>query len=168
MDPAQRSVSSKESFDLPEINKILGLLELLKDRNGPTDIYKLSNELQMEFGEVLRVIRAAEVLHLVHTPGGDVVIEPIGIEICDAGINGKKQMINEQIRNLPVFKQVHEFLSERENGEASRDEIIEKLVDLVPNEDAEKSFRSLLNWGRYAELFGYNDDTTTVYLDSLK
>jgi len=47
----------------------------------------------------------------------------------------------------------------------TREEVLDKLAELLPNEDAESSFSTIVNWGRYAELFGYNDDTQTFYLD---
>ena len=42
--------------------------------------------------------------------------------------------------------------------------MLEKLAELLPNEDAENSFGTVVTWGRYSELFGYNDDTQTFYL----
>jgi len=35
----------------------------------------------------------------------------------------------------------------------------------MPNENAETITNTLVQWGRYGELFGYNDDTKQIYLD---
>ena len=152
--------------ELPEVGTVLGLLELIKDRGGKEDIYKLSGELQMDLAEMLKVIRGAELLGLVHTPGGDVVLEVTGAKMLDGDINERKRQFNLQLRKIPIFKSVWEFLHERPEFQATRDETLEKLAELLPNEDAEMSFANLLNWGRYAELFGYNDDTHTFYIDT--
>ena len=152
---------------LPEIgiSQILGLLELLHAKGGREDIYKLAGELSMELGETLTVIKAAELLGLVHTPGGDVVIEEFGNHVQDATISERKELLGKKIEELPVFKNVREFLVSKEDAEVAREEVLEKLAELIPNEDAESSFSTLVNWGRYAELFGYNDDSQTFYLD---
>jgi NitT/TauT family transport system ATP-binding protein len=151
---------------LPEIgiSQILGLVELLVGKGGREDIYKLAAELSMELGETLTVIRAAEMLGLVHTPGGDVVVEPFGNQVVDASITDRKDLIRDKLAELPLFKMVKDYLSREEGTEVSREEMLEKLAELLPNEDAESSFGTVVSWGRYAELFGYNDDTQTFYL----
>jgi NitT/TauT family transport system ATP-binding protein len=151
---------------LPEIgiSQILGLVELLVGKGGREDIYKLAGELSMELGETLTVIRAAEMLNLVHTPGGDVVVEPFGNQVVDASITDRKDLIRDKLAQLPLFKMVKEYLSSQEETEVTREEMLEKLAELLPNEDAESSFSTVVNWGRYSELFGYNDDSQTFYL----
>jgi NitT/TauT family transport system ATP-binding protein len=152
---------------LPEmgISQILGLVELLIGKGGREDIYKLAAELSMELGDTLTVIRAAELLGLVNTPGGDVEVEPFGVKVMDASIPDRKELIRTRLEELPVFKSVREFLNETDDHEITREEVLDKLAELIPNEDAESSFSTLVNWGRYAELFGYNDDSQTFYLD---
>jgi len=168
--------SSSESNDKPPsalqplpqigISEILGLVELLISKGGREDIYKLANELQMELGDTLTVIRAAELLGLVNTPGGDVVNEPLGEKVSKSKINARKAIIKEQLVKIPVFAGVLGFLQEKEDHQATRDQLLEKLAELIPNENSEQTFSTLVNWGRYAELFGYNDDSQTFYLDS--
>ena len=149
-----------------EISEILGFLEVLKSKGGKADIYHLAGELNMEFGDTLNVVRAAELLGFVHTPGGDVVLEEVGIQVTKAKMNTKKSMIKDQIKAIPVFQSLLSFLQGMENHEAEKDMILEKLAELLPNENAEESFSKLVDWGRYAEIFGYNDDTEMFYLDS--
>jgi hypothetical protein len=36
---------------------------------------------------------------------------------------------------------------------------------LLPNEPPEKMFQTIVNWGCFAELFGYNKDEDRFYLD---
>jgi len=147
------------------ISEILGLVELLRAKGGREDIYKLARELQMEFGDTLTVIRAAELLGLVHTPGGDVEVDKTGDEIGRAKIGDRKGIIHDQLLKLPVFKTLSDFLKQKGDHRASRNEVLEKLAELIPNENAEQTFHTLVQWGRYAELFGYNDDSETFYLD---
>lgn len=152
---------------LPQIgiSEILGLVELLKHKGGREDIYKLAAELKMEFGDTLTVIRGAEMLGLVHTPGGDVVLEALGDKVTKSKIAARKKIIKEQVAKLPIFKKVSDFLNEREDKQATRDQLLEILAELIPTDHNENTFKTIVNWGRYSELFGYNDDTQTFYLD---
>jgi hypothetical protein len=43
--------------------------------------------------------------------------------------------------------------------------VLEHLAMLLPNESHEKVFSTIVNWGRFAELFGYNKDEDRFYLD---
>jgi NitT/TauT family transport system ATP-binding protein len=140
-------------------------VELLKSKGGREDIYKLASELKMEFGDTLTVIRGAELLGLVNTPGGDVVIEPLGEKLTRSRINGRKTIIRAQLERLPVFTRLLDYLKEKEDHQATRDQLLEKLAELIPDENVEQTFKMLVAWGRYAELFGYNDDSETFYLD---
>ena len=167
MDSSSTEGDKRPQQSIPEIgiSQILGLVELLIGKGGSEDIYKLAGELSMELGETLTVIKAAEMLGLVHTPGGDVVVEEFGAKVIDATIAERKELIREKLEQLPVFKSVSDFLKREEDADVTREEVLEKLAELIPNEDAESSFSAVVNWGRYAELFGYNDDTQTFYLD---
>ena len=159
--------SISEFTSLPQIgiSEILGLVELLIAKGGREDIYKLAAELKMEFGQTLTVIRGAELLGLVNTPGGDVVIEALGEKMSRSKINERKLIIKAQLERLPIFNKVILLLQENESHEITREQILEKLAEMIPNENNEQTFDTLVNWGRYAELFGYNDDTETFYLD---
>ncbi len=148
------------------IGEILGLVEVLKSKGGKEDIYKLAAELKMEFGDMITVIRGAELLGLVNTPGGDVVIENLGIEVSKSKVNARKLIIRDQLLKINVFSQLSTFLRERDDHQATRDQLLEKLAELVPNEDNERTLSTVVAWGRYAELFGYNDDSGTFYLDN--
>jgi NitT/TauT family transport system ATP-binding protein len=165
-EPQEPPATSQLSLPEMGISQILGLVELLIGKGGREDIYKLAGELSMELGETLTVIKAAEMLGLVNTPGGDVVVEDFGHQVIDASITERKDLIRHKLELLPVFKSVEEFLNNKDDGEVGRDEVLEKLAELIPNDDAETSFSTMVNWGRYAEIFGYNDDTQTFYLDN--
>jgi NitT/TauT family transport system ATP-binding protein len=166
----QEPPAASQLLSLPEmgISQILGLVELLIGKGGREDIYKLAGELSMELGETLTVVKAAELLGLVHTPGGDVVVENFGHQVIDASITERKDLIREKLEHLSAFKSIREFLSSKDDAEVGREEVLEKLAELIPNDDAETSFSTLVNWGRYAEMFGYNDDSQTFYLDDPK
>ncbi len=162
----EKNVTAIEALPQIGISEILGLVELLKSKGGREDIYKLAAELQMEFGETLTVIRGAELLGLVHTPGGDVVVEPLGETVSRSRINDRKALIKKQLVKIGVFASLCQFLREQDDSQATRDQLLEKLADILPNENCEQTFTTVVNWGRYAELFGYNDDSETFYLDT--
>jgi NitT/TauT family transport system ATP-binding protein len=146
------------------ISKILGLCEILDDHGGREDIYRLAQDLHMPFGELLLVIKGAEMLGLVETPGGDAVLTPLGKKVLETSMNEKKALLKEQMVKLQVFKHIVRLLQNAEEHEVPADVILEELAVLLPQEQPRQLFTTLLNWGRYGEVFGYSRDTDLFYL----
>ncbi len=149
------------------INRILGLVRLLYKRGGKEDIYKLSHELNYEFGELLLVIKAGEMLGFLSTPGGDVILEELGRKMLKSNTNARKNLFKDQLKNLRIFQHFTQLLEQAEEKRLGRDAILEELTRILPQEQPQPVFETLVNWGRYAELFGYNPDQEELYLDQV-
>jgi NitT/TauT family transport system ATP-binding protein len=144
---------------------IFGLLETLEDRGGRDDGYRIARDLQFNFSDLLRVMKAAEILDFVTTPAGDVVLEPLGKKFLELDINQRKLMLREQFKKLSLFAYFIRLLRVQPDHSLPKEIILEHLAMLVPNESPQKQFNTVVNWGRYAELFGYNKDEDRFYLD---
>jgi NitT/TauT family transport system ATP-binding protein len=145
---------------------VFGLLELLEDRGGREDGYKIARDLNFRFSELLKVMKAGEILGLVSTPVGDVVLEPLGKTFLDAKINERKLMLREQLKKHGLFSYFIRLLLGTEDKSLTKEVALEHLAMLLPSEKPERQFITMINWGRYAELFGYNKDEDRFYLDN--
>lgn len=147
-----------------DLGSVVGLVKVVSDSGGREDVYRLAREINYEFGQILQVIKAAEILGLVHTPGGDVEVTELGTKVLRSSILKRKELIREQIRSLPIFDTVLQMLHRAEDGRADRDVFLESFALYLPEEDSERLLDTVIDWGRYAELLGYNDDSEEVYL----
>ncbi|MEJ2367036.1 MAG: AAA-associated domain-containing protein [Acidobacteriota bacterium] len=154
-----------DPLPLAEISRILGLLEILDDHGGRQDIYKLAKELQFESSDLVDVIRGAETLGLVTTPGGDVDILESGTEVAKGDANTIKAILRSRMLEIPLFQYVKGKLEEEEDHQMPRRKVEELLTQILPTYNPEEQFLGLVNWGRYAEIFGYNRDHDIFYLD---
>ncbi len=152
---------------IPDCNLmwVFGLLETLEDRGGREDGYKIARDLAFKFSDLLKVMKAAEILGLVTTPSGDVVLEPLGKQFLEADINQRKLMLREQLMKHGLFNYFVRLLRGQENRSLYKEVVLEHLAILLPAESPERTFATLVNWGRFAELFGYNKDDNRFYLD---
>ena len=82
--------------------EVLGLLGLIDDE--PTDVFELAERLGKEFGAVVRLVKAAELLGLVNTPGQDVEITALGREVLAAVPREQKRIVREQLIKLKIFE----------------------------------------------------------------
>jgi NitT/TauT family transport system ATP-binding protein len=148
-----------------QLTWVFGLLETLEDRGGRDDGYKIARDLQFNFGDLLKVMKTAEILGLVSTPAGDVVLEPLGKRFLESDMNARKLLLREQLKHHGLFAYFRRLLSGQEDRSLQKEVVLEHLAILLPNEKPEKMFSTMVNWGRYAELFGYNKDEDRFYLD---
>ena len=148
-----------------QISRVFGLLEVLDDRGGREDGYKLARDLNFKFDDLLRVMKAAEIMSLVETPQGDVVLAELGRKFLDADINERKLIVRRQIRELGLFSYFVRILQSQEDKSVSREVVLEHIAMLLPNEKPDRIFATIVNWGRLAELIGYNKDEDRFYLD---
>ena len=149
------------------ISRVIGLLEVLDDAGGRYDVFRLARDVNFEFGEILRVIKGAEMLGLVKTPGADVVLTSTGGQLLRGRVNSRKKLLKEQIKKLPIFRTVVEALQRSEDQRADEDAFLEMFAIHLPVEDPEALLKTVIDWGRYAELIGYSPDDQQVYLDQV-
>jgi len=148
-----------------QLTWIFGLLEYLDDQGGREDGYKIARDLQFKFSDLLKVMKAGEILGFVSTPAGDVVVEPFGKQFLESDVNQRKLLLREQLKKLGLFGYFVRLLRAQEDRSLSKEVVLEHLAMLLPSEKPERMFSVIVNWGRFAELFGYNKDEDRFYLD---
>jgi NitT/TauT family transport system ATP-binding protein len=146
------------------ISKLLGLCELLDDHGGSEDVFALSRDLHMAFSELLLVIKAGEMLQLVETSKNQVVLTALGKEALAAPLSAKKALLRKQMLELQVFKHIVKLLEGKPGHEVPAEVIVEELAVLLPQEQPRQLFTTLLNWGRYGEIFGYARENDSFQL----
>lgn len=169
MDPSNKNPENNPPLVDPipptSISEILGLLEVLDDRKGQERVYTLARDLNFDFSQLLLVIKAAEMLDFVHTPGTDVILKPVGKKMIELDMNSKKKVLLEQLRSLSIFEFVRGELMRREEGRMNRNDLSELLQQALPKEPVNQVFNTVIDWGRFAEFLGYSQDDGFIYLD---
>ena len=130
--------------------EVLGLMSLLGD--DPLDIFDLAEKFGKEFGSVVRLVKAAELLGFVQTPGQDVLVTPLGKELTNASTGDQKRIVREQLMKLKIFELLVRLIKVQENQCLPSEELLRELQAALPHEKPKPLFRTLLSWGRYAEI----------------
>jgi NitT/TauT family transport system ATP-binding protein len=69
---------------------------------------------------------------------------------------------------VPLAAHIRHVLDEREQHQAPRARFEFELQDHLNQRDSEKTLRAAIDWGRYAELFSYDDQKRMFGLDHAK
>lgn len=155
-----------EPLPCATVGQIVGLLEILDDTpSHREDLYELAQSLNMDIDEFSPIVDASEILGFSEIIDGDLQLSEIGEKFIESDINEKKLIFKQQLKKINVFKVVLKILHSSKDNMVDREIIIEEFSDSIPPENAEKLLNITIDWGRFAELIGYNADSEEVYLD---
>jgi len=145
------------------MNRLAGLLERVSQEGGRSDLYRLSEELKLELDDLLPVVEAGELLGYALVEQGDIVLAPLGQAYADASILVRKEITAGRVLRLPVIGWIYETLQADDDQRVAEEYLAEKLqADF--GDYAGEQLDAAINWGRYAELFEFDDDTDELYL----
>lgn len=145
-----------------EVNAISGLLERLERESA--DIYRLREELGLDSDHLLRLTDACELLGFATIGQGDITITPLGQAFAEASILARKEILASRIRRLPLFRWLLTLINAAKDKQLDWDVVITALELEFPSDEAERQLSTAINWGRYAELFAYDDDDAVIYI----
>jgi NitT/TauT family transport system ATP-binding protein len=171
--PPSTAATAEEAagYPMPEplpcinLNQMIGLMEIVRDRGGRVDVFALDKLTDYDFGYTLSVAKAGELLELLDTPKNDVVLTELGNQFLDGDINTRKALLNQQLRKLTTFRFVMQILNEAKCHRLPKDVVEEELAIRLPTEQTEGLFKTIVSWGRFSELFEYDADAEVLYLE---
>src|SRR5713101_6239009 len=158
--PAATAAGAPAIEPLPAVSvgEILGLLEYLDARGGQEDVFRIASDTQREFGTVISVVNAAEMLDFVETPKRLVRLAPEGTRMVRAPIADRKVLWRQRILTLGLFQQVLRAIERSPEGRVTKEFVLENIVLAMPLENYEAIFDTFVKWGRFADLFDYDEE----------
>jgi len=136
---------------------IAGLLELLLDRGGRDDMYRLADDLAFEIDDLLPIVDAAQLLGFLKIEEGDAVITPSGEEFANSEILRQKELFrNAAIENVLLLRQIRRALDAKSDHTVPEDFFLDMLAEQFSEEESQLQMQTAVNWGRYAELFDFD------------
>jgi len=151
-------------------NLMSGLLETLAadPYTGRADLPALAASLQYEVDELLPLGEMLQLLRFAAMEEGDILLTESGRDFVNADVDGRKQLFADALRaHVPLVTMIRQVLDERWNHRASAVRFRDELEDHMSPEYAEDTLRTVIGWGRYAELFGYDEEAEQFNLDDI-
>ena len=146
------------------VGGISGLLEIVNDRGGREDLPKLAETLRLEVDDLLPAVDAAALLGFAQVAQADVTITDAGREFATAGVHRSHEIFKEQLlKNVPFASTAMEALAQKKDGRIGKDFLLDILDEHFSASEAERQFETLVDWGRYAQLFEYDRDEERLY-----
>jgi NitT/TauT family transport system ATP-binding protein len=134
-----------------------GLLELLLDKGGRDDIYRLADDLAFEIDDLLPIVDAAQLLRFLTVEEGDAAITPSGAEFANSEILRQKELFrNAAVENVLLLRQIRRALEAKSDHTVPEDFFVDMLDEQFSEEESLRQIETAVTWGRYAELFDFD------------
>jgi len=136
---------------------IAGLLELLIDKGGKDDIYRLADDLSLELDDFLPIVDAAQLLVFLTIEEGDASITPTGTEFANSEILRQKELFRAAaIENVLLLRQIRRALESKSDHTVPEDFFLDMIDEQFSEEESRHQMETAITWGRYAELFDFD------------
>jgi NitT/TauT family transport system ATP-binding protein len=136
---------------------IAGLLEILIDRGGRDDVYRLADQLSFELDDLFPIVEAAQLLGFLKVEEGDVAITESGRLFADSEILKQKELFRDAaLKHILLLRQITRALDTKSDHTVPEDFFLDMLDEQFSQEETLRQLETAINWGRYAELFDFD------------
>lgn len=158
----------KEIAVIPHVSAgaLTGFLELLEDLNEKTDLYKLANRFMMDSEDFFPIVDGATLLKFAKVVDGDIELTPDGVRFAQASVLERKELFRTQlVQNVPAVNKILAILQSKSNKRMNIEFFEDTLAHYFPPAEVKEHLDILIDWGRYAELFAYDEQSRQLFLE---
>ena len=156
-------------YRLPDVDpsEISGLIETMTSFENQIDLPDLADELTMNVDDLFPILEMLEVLGFAEILEGDVHLRELGKQFSEADLQERKQLFAQRLlEKIPLARYIRRILDEKNGHRVSEERFLTKLEDYLSEEEAERVLRTMIDWGRYAEIFAYDFKTGFLSLEN--
>lgn len=144
------------------VDRIFGLLDVLKSYGGRADIAKLMIDLGYEIDEIAAIVDDAEMLGFVSVKEGDVKLTELGAKITGGRIKERKRIFRDRIKDLGIFTVILRKIEESGSKSLTKEELRELILSEEYIQDVDTVLDAIINWGCFAGLFDYDGESESI------
>ncbi len=143
------------------VNRVFGLLDLLRAYNGKTDVANLTIDLRIDLDELLPIIDTAEYMGLVAVQQGDISLTDLGKKALAGKIPERKKLVRDKLIGIEPFADVTRIIHEKER--LSRFELARFLSSKFGyTTELPTVVNVVISWGVFTGLFRYDGQSESL------
>jgi NitT/TauT family transport system ATP-binding protein len=130
------------------------------------DLHRLAAELHLEVRDLLPLVDAAALLGWIQVQEGDAILSTEGHAFVEAPVLARKELFRAALQPRPTLvSRIHAALAGKANRRLSESFFLGLLEQHFSAAEARRQLDTAIDWGRYAELFGFEDDANELFLE---
>ncbi len=150
-------------------NVLTGLLEAVNEppHDGKADLPAIAEEQHLEVDDLFPAAEALQMLRFAEVEGGDIKLTAAGMQFARSETDDRKKLFAQHlITYVPLAAHIRRVLDERASHSAPKSRFFDELEDYMAEEAAEQTLRTIISWGRYGEVFAYDDHRQAFSLEN--
>src|SRR5580704_9355689 len=152
-------------------NMIAGLIETVAapPYDGKADLPEIARTLQLEIDELFPVAEILHYLGFAEIKDGDIQLSAAARHFAELDTQTRKEIFaHHLLASVPLAQHIKRVLDERPGHRAPRVRFEQELGDYLSDAAAEETLDAVIDWGRYAEVFAYDDQAEMFSLEDPK
>src|SRR3989338_3855734 len=159
------------AYRVPDVNvsELMGLIEMINsaEYQGRMGMAELAESLHLNVDDLFPLVELSEIFRFSQIIEGEVELTLAGKLFAEADILERKKIFARHlIKYIPFAKRIRWVLDERPGHHASRERFLAELEDFMSEAEARHTLKIIIEWGRYAEVFAYDDKTGLLSLEN--
>jgi NitT/TauT family transport system ATP-binding protein len=149
-------------------NALAGLIEEVDAQpfDGKASLAELADSLQLEVDELLPMAETLQLLRFAELTGPDIRLTASARRYAQADVDDRKALFKQALlAHVPLAQHIRRILDERASHDAPGRRFRDELEDFMSSDYADQTLRIVTHWGRYAEIFAYDDEHDRFSLD---
>lgn len=166
---AQRERQIGLGYRLPDVepSELSGLIETMKSFEERIDLPELADELMMNIDDLFPILETLEILGFAMVSAGDIQLSDLGKQFSEADLQERKTLFAQRLlEKVPLARYISRVLDEKPGHRVSEERFLSKLEDYLSEKEADRVLRTMIDWGRYAEIFAYDFNTGILSLEN--
>jgi NitT/TauT family transport system ATP-binding protein len=156
-------------YRLPDVepSELSGLIETMRVFENKIDLPELADELMMNVDDLFPILETLEILGFAQVLDGDIHLTELGKQFSEADLQERKQLFAARLlEKVPLARYICRVLDEKIGHRVSEERFLSKLEDFLSEKEADRVLHTMIDWGRYAELFAYDFNTGILSLEN--
>ena len=166
---AQRERQIGLGYRLPDVepSELSGLIETMTSFEERIDLPELADEIMMNIDDLFPILETLEILGFATVSAGDIQLSDLGKQFSEADLQERKQLFAQRLlEKVPLARYIRRILDEKVGHRVSEERFLSKLEDYLSEKEADRVLRTMIDWGRYAEIFAYDFNTGILSLEN--
>ena len=156
-------------YRLPDVepSELSGLIETMRSFEDRIDLPELADELMMNVDDLFPILETLEILGFAQVLDGDIHLSELGKQFSEADLQGRKLLFAHRLlEKVPLARYIRKILDDKVGHRVSEERFLSKLEDFLSEKEADRVLRTMIDWGRYAEIFAYDFNTGILSLEN--
>lgn len=166
---AQRQQQIGLGYRLPDVepSELSGLIDTMRSFEDKMDLPELADELSMNVDDLFPILETLEILGFAQVLEGDVHLTPLGKAFSEADLHARKQLFAERLLDkVPLAAYIRKILDEKPTHRVPDEWFLSQLEDYLSKKESDRVLKTMIDWGRYAEIFAYDFKTGILSLEN--